>query len=191
MLSAMRGLYLIAVVVLAAAAAPARADTVVSLGGTIDARAAAPTFSAAGSADASFLAGARLTLGFEEPPMPMPPVDAVSYRLRLVPELFAGFLSDSAHAEGYLGAGLRTEMAFASNRRAVDLRVAFYAAARGLVIGEDHDGAIELVVGEWLSHGPDRCRFGWEAGAMIRPRADGLPDDRELDAVMSLYVSRR
>jgi hypothetical protein len=189
MLPAMRGPLVIAVVLLATASA--RADTVVSLGGTLDARAAAPTFSAAGSADASLLAGARLTLGFEDAPAAMPPVGDATYRLRLVPELFTGFLADTGHAEGYLGAGLRTELAFASNRRAVDLRVAFYAAVRGLVIGEDHDGAIEVVVGEWLSHGFDHCRFGWEAGAMIRPHADGLADDRELDAVMSLYVSRR
>jgi hypothetical protein len=187
----MRALVIAAVVVIAAIAAPARADTVVTVGATFDARAVAPTYSAAGNADASFLGGARLTFGFESPAIAMPPLEGVAYRLGLVPELFAGFLSDSTHAEGYVGAGVRAELAFASNRRAVNLRVAFYTAARAIVISDDHDPAVELVVGEWLSRGPDRYRFGWEAGAMIRPRAEAAPDDRELDAVVSLYVSRR
>jgi hypothetical protein len=178
---------------LATSSATAHADrnAVWSTGATFDYRAIAPSFAAAGTADGCALFGGRVAVGFEDDPVPMPPLEGVVIAPHLVPELLVGFVSDQRHAEGYAGAGLRGEIDFASNRHAVNLRTGIYAAARAIVIGPTQDPAAEFVIGEWLSRGADRRRFGWEGGAMVRPRADGAPNERELDALLTVYASFR
>ncbi|HEY1546639.1 MAG TPA: hypothetical protein VGG28_02400 [Kofleriaceae bacterium] len=157
------------------------------LGLTGDVRAQGSSFSAAGASnDLSTLAGLQLVVGFERAPLAIPEPGGLSHELRLVPELLAGFVADSSHAEGFAGAGLRGELQLAVNRQAA-LRVAMYVAARAIAIGAHQDGAAEFVAGEYLTlaHGN---RFGWEGGAMIRPRSDVPADQaRELDTVLTIY----
>ncbi len=181
-------LAVIAAALLAAAPAHADRDTAVVVGATLVARATGATFAAANKADIRWLGGGRLTLSFDDPPPPIPPPGHLGFDARLAPELLAGFIADDVHAEGYAGAGLRGELWLASANRRFHMRTAAYAAARALVIGDHRDGAVELVVGGYLSFAGHR-RFGWEGGAVIRPRA-GVPvgEARELDALVSIYV---
>jgi hypothetical protein len=157
------------------------------LGVTGDVRAQGESFSAAGASnDLATLAGVQLVVGLEHAPMAIPPLGGFEHELRLVPELLAGFVADSVHAEGFAGAGLRGELQLAVNRQA-SMRVAMYVAARAIAIGAHQDGAAELVAGEYLTLSRGR-RFGWEGGAMIRPRSDVPADQaRELDTVLTIY----
>ncbi len=182
-------LVLSAVLLLAAIPALADRSSVVSLGLYGDARATGATYSDAGNSTGSnFLGGARLTLGFEDAPLAIPPPGFYTHELRLVPELFTGFLMDDSHAEGYLGAGARIEGQIASNMRMVNMRTGIYVAGRGLVIGGHQDAAAELALGEWLERGGQRGRFGWEGAVMMRPRMWDTGQTHELDALFSLYV---
>ncbi|HEY1554110.1 MAG TPA: hypothetical protein VGF94_04710 [Kofleriaceae bacterium] len=178
---------LVLAVLLVSATAHADRSTVMALGVTGDARATGATYSAAGdSNDLAKLGGARLTLTFEEPALPIPEPGAVATDGRLVPELVAGFLADDVHAEGFVGAGLRAEFDMASHRRAWPMLTGVYVAGRGLVIGAHQDPGAEFVLGEYLALAHGR-RFGWEGGAIMRPRGDS----RELDAVVTLYYGWR
>lgn len=168
---------------LTAAADPA---TVFAIGGTIDARGTGPTYDVASRTPARPLAGARLTLSFDDALVPLPPPGMIDHDFRLVPEVFAGFVAGEHRAEGMIGAGLRGELALASHRCAFAMRTAIYTAARGVVIGKHQDPAAELVLGEYVTIGSSTARFGWEGGAMIRPR--DRAGDRELDAVLTFYV---
>jgi hypothetical protein len=186
MLSAMkRALVAITLVAIASpAAARAERTSVITLGITGDGRARGAT------AEIHWLGGARASLAFEDAPLEIPPAGLIDHDFRLTPELLAGFLSDDRHAEGYVGAGLRGELHLASHRNGMMMRTAMYVAARAIAIGKHQDGATELVVGEYLSRGAGKTRFGWEGGAMLRPRSHAQPDRaRELGAIMSIYVA--
>jgi hypothetical protein len=177
-----------ALVIAAPLAARADRGTVLTVGLTGDGRASGETFANAGRTDVRLLAGARLTVSFEDPPLAMPPPGDIAAEVRLAPELLTGFLADDVHAEGYVGAGVRGELWLASHRRSVGMRTAVYAAARAIVIGGHRDGAVEAAIGEYLSF-RGGSRFGWEGGALIRPRADAAePGPRELDALVTIYV---
>jgi hypothetical protein len=183
----------LAIVALLCAAAPASADrsAAISIGLLGDARATGDSFSAAGSShDISLLGGMEGIVSFEHAPLAIPAPGEISADLRLSPELLAGFVADDVHAEGMVGAGLRGELALAANRRAA-MRTTMYVAARGVVIGGHHDGAAQIMVGEYLTFATGN-RFGWEGGAMLRPRS-GVSDDRarELDTLVNIYFGWR
>ncbi|HTR50436.1 MAG TPA: hypothetical protein VMJ10_06980 [Kofleriaceae bacterium] len=181
-----------ALLVLAASSAHADRSTVMALGLTGDARATGASYSAAGdSNDLAKLGGARLTLTFESDPLAIPPPGGLAADTRLVPELFTGFLADDVHAEGFVGAGLRAEAQLASHRHARAMRTGMYVAGRGLVIGGHQDAAAEFVLGEYLDLARGR-RFGWEGGAMMRPRSDQSTDrSHELDTIVTIYYGWR
>jgi hypothetical protein len=171
-------------------AAPAVADRepVTTVGVAAAARATAASFSAAGTAETQILFGARMTVSFEDAPMPIPLAGDIAADLRLAPELLAGFVADRVHAEGYVGAGLRGELWLASARRGVRMRTALYTAARAVVIGDHQDAAAELAVGEYLLFTGSK-RFGWEGSALFRQRGGtSAGEARELDAQLSIYV---
>ena len=181
---------LAAVLSAAALAAPARADrgTHVVVGVIGAARTTGASFGEASRADTAFLGGGRLTLSFDEAPIAVPPPGQVAIVARLAPELIAGFVTDNRRADGFAGAGLRGELWLASARRGFRMRTAMYTAARGLAIGEHHDGAVELALGEYLVFAGD-SRFGWESSAVIRRRNGvGAGEARELDALVTIYV---
>ena len=175
------------ILVVLALATPALADrtTSITVSATLDARGSGSNFDTAGTVPVHMLGGARITLGFEDAPVPIPAPGGVAAGFRVVPELLAGFLGNDLLVEGFVGAGLRAELQLASHRRGVQMRTAIYTAARAEVIGKHQDGAAELVLGEslWLHCG---ARLGWEGGAIIRPHdRDG---ERELDAVITFYI---
>ena len=177
MLRGVRSLLAVAVVTFIAAPAFADRSMTFELGLTGDVRATGASFSTAGASDdLSKLGGMQLVLGFENAPLAIPAPGEISAELRLVPELLAGFLADDTHAEGMVGGGLRGELQLASNRR-MPMSVAMYLAARAVVIGEHQDGAVQLVLGEYLSLSRGH-RFGWEGGVMIRPRGGDVPTDQ-------------
>jgi hypothetical protein len=178
------------ILALLAIATPALADrsATFELGVTGDIRASGSSWSAAGNShDLHELGGVQLVVGFEHAPLPIPEPGALATDLRLVPELLAGFVADDERAEGFVGGGLRGELQVASNKRAA-MRVAIYTAVRAIAIGKHQDGAGELVVGEYISL-PRGRRFGWEGGAMMRPRSD-VAEDRahELDTLLTIYL---
>lgn len=160
-----------------------------SLGVTGDARATGPDFGTAAHNPATLVAGARLTLAFEDTPMPIPAGDWYTSDTSIVPELVAGFLADDTRAEGYVGAGARLEIRLASNRRGANQHTSLYGAARAIVIGKHQDSATEFAIGSFLSRGADRRRLGWEFGVMTRPQ--DRDQQHELDALLTLYTSWR
>src|SRR5262249_50978841 len=150
-------------------------------------RSIAPTFSEAGNkSGVQPMPGVSIVVGYENAPIAIPGPGEIATDLRLVPELVGGVVADDRHAEGYVGAGLRGELHLASARRGFEMRTAIYAAGRAIVVGENRDGATEIVIGEYLIR-RSGVRFGWEGGALIRPRAE-RSTDRELDAIMTIYV---
>jgi len=180
-----------AFLVLALLSSTAYADrsTVFSLGVSLDDRATGPDFSTTANNPATFAAGARATLAFEDAPMPIPAGDWATNDLTLAPELLAGFLADSTRAEGYIGAGARLDIRFASNRHHANQHTAFYGAGRALIIGKHQDSATEFALGGYLSHGADLRRFGWEVSVVLRPQ--DVNKDHELDGLFSIYTSWR
>src|SRR5262249_51169097 len=103
-------------------------------------------YSAASNEEAKWRGGARMTLTFESSPLPIPEPGFYDHDLRIVPELFAGFLANHVKAEGMLGAGLRGELHISSFRHAYPMRTVLYTAARLEVIGGHQDGAAEFAV---------------------------------------------
>lgn len=178
---------------LAAASSPARGDrsTSVIVGVTGGARSTAASFGEASRGEVAVGGGARLTLSFDDPPLEPPSPRGAAIDVRLAPELLAGFLSDRARADGFAGAGLRGELWIASRKDSFRIRTAMYMAARALVIGDHQNGALELVIGEYLALGR-ATRFGWEGGAILRRRAGAAPTgSHELDAVVTIYLGWR
>jgi len=175
-----------------ALAPAARADTVTTFAATIDGRAYGGSWSHAAYANVtSVLGGARVTMSFEAPPLPVAPPTLYIHDTRLVPELFAGFLADDTHAEGMVGAGLRAELRMSSHRHDAVVRGGAYIAARAILIGGHQDGAAEFVIGSYITTNRRGTRVGWEGGAMMRPRHDTSADQaNELDALITMYVGR-
>ena len=131
-------------IVVLALAAPALADrtTSITVGATLDGRGSGSTFDTAGTVPVHMLGGARITLGFEDAPVPIPAPGGVAAGFLVAPSL-AGFLGNDLLVEGFVGAGLRAELQLASHRRGVQMRTAIYTVARAEVIGKHQDGAAE------------------------------------------------
>jgi hypothetical protein len=176
------------------ATTPAYADRTMStwVGATLDERASAATFAAAGdSSTTSLTGGMRLTLSFDDEPPALPASGVVAFEGRLVPELLGGFLAGACVIEGYVGGGVRIEGWMTSHRHDTAMRTAIYLAARAIAIGQHQDGAGELAFGEYLLTGR-RGVFGWEGAAMFRARNDvAAGEARELDALLNIYVGWR
>jgi hypothetical protein len=174
-----------AVIVLASATASADRGTVLAVGGLMDMRFEGHTWNDANKVNTPTLfGGTRLTLTFEDAPLPKTPKGKVSAELRLVPELFAGAAFGSELGEGYAGAGVRGEIHMASWKA----RLGMYAAARGAVIGSHRNGEGEFAIGEYIQI-TDKYRFGWEAAAVVRPQ--DREDAKELGCLVSMYVGTR
>jgi hypothetical protein len=172
-----------------ATAAPAFAEraAVPEIGITLWGRSTADTFAEAGNkSGVQPMPGVSIVVGYEDAPLAIPAPGEIATDLRLVPELVGGAVADDRHVEAYVGAGLRGELHLASARRSFAMRTAIYTAARAIAIGENRDGAAQIVIGEYLLRASG-TRFGWEGGALIRPRAE-RSDARELDAIMTIYV---
>jgi hypothetical protein len=170
----------LAVIVVATGAARADRATSVSVGGLMNFRDNAPEGSTVAEPEVS--GGARVTLWWDDPFVAPAQGNAVS--ARLVPELLIGFLSTDHYAEGELGAGLRGELQLAT-RAPLRLRVGFYGAIRGEVIGKDRDPAGELVVGEYFPIGA-RLRIGFDGGVAVRH--DSVAMRNQLEAIVHCYV---
>lgn len=177
-----------AVLLLATGTARAERVPIITLGGTLDMRFAAPTWQVAETKQTpDVFGGMQVTLAFEDKPLPLTPRGKVAGEGRLVPELIAGFVSSDRYAEGYVGAGVRAEVHVAGPK----VNAGFYIAGRGLVIGAHHDAAGEFVIGDYimLPHMTRMTRFGVEGGAVVRP--EDRDADHELGVVARLYVGWR
>lgn len=178
------------VVSLAALVVPAFADRspVVILGaafgvrGPLDAPVTGP----------ALLGDARLTLAYEDAPIPVPAPGEHDASARLVPELLVGSIVDASRAEGYFGAGVRGELQFANHiasPTSFAIRMGLYLAARAMVVGGSFDPAGEGAFGQYFFVGRGATRIGWEFSVGGR-RVGGVPADREreLDARAFGYV---
>lgn len=122
--------------------------------------------------------GMRVTLGWEDAPLPYPDRRGYNTGFALVPELIAGALVHEDRAEGLLGAGLRAELRI-SQREGGLLRInaksSIYLAARGMVVGENRDAMLEGAFGDYIYLGSP-LRLGFEVGVTKRyaDRMDGL-----------------
>jgi hypothetical protein len=138
--------------------------------------------------------GARITLSFEDAPLPIAPAGLLLHETRLVPELFAGFYMNDVRARSQVGAGLRGEV-WLSRRGADDnagfhMRMAAYLAARAKISGPDAKPGAEFMLGEYIltDHG---CRFGWEGGIGLIKRTDlDSGASPELEALVNVFIGR-
>lgn len=122
-----------------------------------------PTMHAAG--------GPRITLGFENAPIQMPPVPGYNVGVAFVPELTAGAMLGEERGDMFVGIGARGEVQIAQREKGlfkVSARMAFYLAARAVVIGKDQDTAAELAFGEYFYVGKGRTRIGGEISVFAR-----------------------
>ncbi|MBA2542034.1 MAG: hypothetical protein H0V17_20510 [Deltaproteobacteria bacterium] len=114
--------------------------------------------------------GMRVTLAWEDAPLPYPDRRGYNVGVALVPELIAGGLIHDDRAEALIGAGLRAELRI-SQREGGLLRIncksAIYVAARGMVIGENRDVLTEVVFGDYIYLGSP-LRLGFEVGVTKR-----------------------
>lgn len=176
----------IAIVLLAATSARAERATVLALGAAMDATSDVNKT----NREAHLNGGVRAMLTFEEPSLALPPAGLLETATHLVPELFAGFISDDARAEGFLGAGLRAELQLA--RHGTDgfhMRSAFYLAARAKIIGKHQAGGAEFVFGEHILLGSGHTRLGFEGGLGIVKRPDKTAEQSpQLEALLTIYV---
>lgn len=146
--------------------------TTVNLGGmfggvenldNVDNYYAQPTMHAAG--------GPRVVLGFENAPILMPPTPGYNVEVAFVPELAAGAVLGEERGDLFVGVGARGELQLAQREKGLfklSARMAFYLAARALVIGKDQDTAGEFVLGEYFYVGRGRTRIGGEISVLAR-----------------------
>jgi hypothetical protein len=186
------------VVAVACLASPAFADrtTTVNLGGmfggvedldNVDNYYEQPTMHAAG--------GPRVVLGFENAPIVMPPTPGYNVGVAFVPELTAGAVLGSDRGDLFIGVGARGELQMAQREKGlfkVSARMAFYLAARALVIGKEQDTAGEFVLGEYFYVGRGRTRIGGEISVFAR-EVTGVPelssfDETQMAVFASAYV---
>jgi hypothetical protein len=124
--------------------------------------------------------GMRVTLAWENAPLPYPDRRGYNVGVALVPELIAGALFHEDRGEALIGAGLRGEFQI-SQREGGLLRInaksALYIAARGMVVGEKRDVITEAVFGDYIYLGSP-LRLGFEVGVTKRHS-----DAMELDPV--------
>jgi hypothetical protein len=132
--------------------------------------------------------GMRLTLAWENAPLPYPDRRGYNTGVALVPELIAGALMHDDGSEVLIGAGLRGEFKI-SQREGGLLRVngkgAIYLAARGMVVGEDRDVIAEGVLGYYFYLGSP-LRFGFEVGFTKR-HSDAMEID-PVGAMIGCYL---
>lgn len=161
--------------------------TVTWLGATISGNALANTT----DQPASFNAGARLSLTFEDAPLRMPPIGLAEREGRIVPELFAGFYADDTRVRSQIGAGVRLELDFARNQDNNpwrSIRGAIYFAPRLKISGPDRQGGAEFMIGEYLLTTND-LRIGWEGGLGVVKRSDlESTQSPELEALINIYI---
>ena len=181
----------IVVVGLAGMVATARADertTTVTLGASLGG------YSDPNSYDsAKAVGGGTLALAWEHAPPAMPLVPGYNTDGSIVPELFVGLLADDQRGEMLLGAGVRAELRIAQKEQGlfkVSAKCALYAAARGMVIGNQQDAAGELAAGDYIyvSHA---ARLGVDLGVLVRRNHDtfAAPDQMYVSAVTPIFVA--
>jgi hypothetical protein len=179
---------------LLAAASTARADREIGHMITLSADISAHgrSFDDAGNSNGSndsWHAGLRFALAFEQPlAIPREPMHQ-NFDLRLTPELLAGLLVDDTLAEGYIGAGVRGELAVAGRRDATHTaKLITYIPVRALLMSSHHDPGIETGLGQFFVLRTGR-RIGYEVSVIFRERHDAPPaDSHELHGLFSLLA---
>lgn len=134
--------------------------------------------------------GPRVTLGFENEPVAMPPTPGYSFAGAFVPELTAGALMSEARGDLFLGLGARAELQFGQNKQGllqVSARAAVYAAARVVIIGKEQDTAGDFALGTYF-YVKGRTRIGGELNVMVREAPMDFPTEEQMAVFASAYV---
>lgn len=134
--------------------------------------------------------GPRITLGFENPPIAMPPTPGYSFAGALVPELTAGALMSEARGDLFLGLGGRGEIQIGQNKQGllrVSARAAVYLAARVVIIGKEQDTAGDFAAGTYF-YVKGRTRIGGEINVMVREAPMEFPTEEQMAVFASAYV---
>lgn len=137
--------------------------------------------------------GPRLTLAWENAPLEMPATPGYAVDVAFVPELTAAAILSETQGEALVGVGARGELRIAQREQGllrISARMAFYLAARAMVIGDRQDTAFEGALGEYLLFGKGgRMRFGGEIGFLGREQtADGADVDAQIGVFASAYL---
>ncbi|MFN0247661.1 MAG: hypothetical protein ACKV2T_12315 [Kofleriaceae bacterium] len=134
--------------------------------------------------------GPRITLGFENPPVAMPPQSGYSVAGAFVPELTAGALMSEKRGDLFLGLGGRAELQLGQNKQGllkVSARAAFYVAGRIVIIGKEQDTAGDFAVGSYF-YIKGRTRIGGEVNVMVREAPMSFPTEEQMAVLASAYV---
>jgi hypothetical protein len=134
--------------------------------------------------------GPRVVLGFENPPILMPATPGYNVGVAFVPELTTGAMLGSDRGDLFLGVGARGEVQLAQREKGlfkVSVRMAFYVAARALVIGKEQDTAGEFVIGEYFYLGKGRTRIGGEMSVFAREAPMSF-NETQMAVFASAYV---
>jgi hypothetical protein len=182
---------LVVAVVLGSSPALADRTTTVNVGGMfggaedldgVDNYYAQPTMHATG--------GPRITLGFENEPVAMPPTPGYSFAGAFVPELTAGALMSETRGDLFLGLGGRAELQFGQNKQGllqVSARAAVYAAVRIVIVGKEQDTAGDFALGTYF-YVKGRTRIGGELNVMVREAPMAFPTEEQMAVFASAYV---
>ena len=141
---------------------------------------------------------ARAMVSWERPAVPYPVEEGTAaYALDIGPELGLGFIGNDRRGDAFAQVGLRMHLAFAQNSMGlfhISARGGMWIAARGGVVGGDHDASIEGDLGWYIWLG-QKWRVGWEMGMLgIRnPVQNGaampLFSDEQQDVTKILHVA--
>ncbi len=179
------------VVVLLSSTAFAERTTTVTIGGMfggaedldgVDNYYAQPTMHPTG--------GPRVTLGFENEPVAMPPSPGYSFAGAFVPEITAGALMSEHRGDLFLGLGARGELQFGQNKQGllqVSARAAVYGAVRVVIIGKEQDTAGDFAIGTYF-YVKGRTRIGGELNVMVREAPREFPTEEQMAVFASAYV---
>lgn len=136
--------------------------------------------------------GPRVTLAWEHAPLAMPAAPGYAVDVGLVPELTAAAILNEDRGEVLIGVGARGELRVSQRERGllkISARMAFYLAARAMVIGDRQDTAFEGALGEYVYLGNGRTRLGGEIGVVAREQTTfGTDVDVQVGVFASAYL---
>jgi hypothetical protein len=128
----------------------------------------------------------RATVAWERPALPMPATRGSAWAIDLGPALGAGIIGNDRRGDAFAEAGLRLNLRFAQREMGllhVSARGGMWLAARGGVLGDEHNAMAEGDLGWYVWLGDHGWRVGWEVGVL------GVRNPTVAGDVMPLYAS--
>lgn len=127
---------------------------------------------------------ARAMVSWEQAPPAMPDAPGYATRFDVGPELGIGFLGNDQRGDAFGQVGLRLHLAIAQREMGllhISARCGLWLAARGGVVGGEHNPMMEGALGWYIWIGHSGWRAGWEIGGI------GIKNPTQSGVAMPLY----